>query len=160
MTRLRIGMVLVLLALLGGIGGWLWPPPPLPTTDYPRATAPWKVPPPEAVERSSASMTAQARNLKWLGDAAPGGSTALTEWTLKAILSGEDAILLTSGKEALISRAKVGDTLPDGSRLVALRGDTAVVELDGCRMDRHLYARAADLGQPECRTASLLKETQ
>ncbi len=120
----------------------------------------WQVPRMSALERSSADMTAQIRNLKWLGDAAFSGDTDKQEWTLKAILNEEGAIIIAVGKQALISRSKVGDTLPDGSRLVALRGDTAVVELDGCRMDRHLYARAADPGPPECRTASLSKETQ
>ena len=83
---------------------------------------------------------------------------SLQDWTLKAILNGENAILIQSGKEALISRAEVGATLPDGSRLLALKGDIAVVERDGCRMDRHLYPRAPNSDSSECNLATLQKD--
>lgn len=160
MSRFQLGALLVGGLVLGGIAGWFRPLP-KPSTTPQADTASWELPPKESLERSSIEMVAKARNLKWPGEAGgPGGSTSLEDWALKAILGADDEILIATGKDAVISRARVGDTLPDGSRLVALRGDTAVVEIDGCRSDRHLYARAADSGPTECRTASLPKETQ
>ncbi len=141
--------------------GWLRPLPAIdPSTDKVRESD-WRLPSSEALERSSATLSTQARTLNWSGDSISGASTnSPQDWALKAILGQKNAILLQSGKEALISLAEVGATLPDGSRLLAVRGDTVVVELDGCRMDRHLYPRASDPDSPECKTATPQKETQ
>ena len=160
MSRARLGAILALALVASSLAGWFRPLP-LPNAGADREQqVAWQLPSPEALERSSAALSSQARTLKWMGDATSGGAMSLQDWTLKAILNGENAILIQSGKEALISRAEVGATLPDGSRLLALKGDIAVVERDGCRMDRHLYPRAPNSDSSECTLATLQKDTQ
>ena len=160
MNRIRLAVALVAVLLAGSVAGWLRPLPTLSTAAKHEPQAGWQLPPQDTLERSSAAMFAQARTLKWVGDATSAGSATAQDWILKAILSGEDAILIQSGKETLISRAEVGATLPDGSRLLAVRGDTVVVELDGCRMDRQLYPRASDSDSSECKATTLPKDMQ
>ncbi|WP_447585081.1 hypothetical protein [Pseudoxanthomonas mexicana] len=160
MSRMRLGIILALALVASSLAGWFRPLPTLDAATGREQQVAWQLPSPEALERSSAALSSQARTLKWMGDATSGGATSPQDWTLKAILNGESAILIQSGKEALISRAEVGATLPDGSRLLALKGDIAVVELDGCRMDRHLYPRASNPDSTECNVATLQKDTQ
>ena len=161
MMRTRLLAALLAAIAVGGIAGWLRPLPEMTNAADKEPQSGWQLPSPETLERSSAALFAQARTLKWLADAGPGSAgDTRQEWTLKAILPAENALLLQTGKEALISRAEVGATLPDGSRLLAVRGDTVVVELDGCRMDRHLYPRASAPDSPECKTATAQKDTQ
>lgn len=160
MTRTRLWAAILVAIAIGSVAGWLRPLPTLESAMDKGSSAGWQLPAPETLERSSVELSSQARALAWVGDTGTGGSAAPQDWILKAILTGEDAILLQSGKESLISRAEVGATLPDGSRLVALRGDTAIIERDGCRMDRPLYPRASDSGSSECKTAIPQKDTQ
>jgi len=161
MTRSRLLAILLASVAVGGLAGWFRPLPEMKSSTSEEPRTGWQLPAAETLERSSAALLAQARTLKWLGDAGAGSAgDARQDWTLKAMLPAEDAILLQTGKEALISRAEVGATLPDGSRLVAVRGDSVVIELDGCRMDRHLYPRASDSDSSECKTATPQKDTQ
>lgn len=161
MSRLRMLAIFLVTCIAGGMMGWLRPLPAMGSSTDKVEGSDWRLPSPEVLERSSATLSNQARTLRWTGDSISGTSThGPQDWALKAILDEEGAILLQSGKEALISRAKVGATLPDGSRLLAVRGDTVVVELDDCRMDRHLYPRASDPASPECKTVTPQKDTQ
>lgn len=161
MTRIRLLAMLAVSIGVGGALGWFRPlPDPANSTDA-VASSDWQIPSRESLERSSASLLAQARTLKWQGDHSASNDDALRkDWTLKAILPAENAVLLQVGKDALISRVEVGATLPDGSNLVAVRGDTVTTELDGCRLDRHLYPRASDSDSPECRTDTSPKDAQ
>lgn len=160
MTRTRIVAALIASVAAGGVAGWFRPLPAMEATADKQPQIDWRLPAGEMLERSSAALLSQARTLRWMGDGSAGTGGTPQDWTLKAILGGENAILVQSGKEPLISRADVGATLPDGSRLIALRGDIVVVELDGCRMDRHLYPRASNSDSSECRTATPQKDAQ
>ncbi|WP_161809372.1 hypothetical protein [Stenotrophomonas nitritireducens] len=160
MTRTRIIAAFLASLAAGGMAGWFRPLPAMDSAPDRELQVDWRLPPGEMLERSSAALSSQARTLKWMDDGAAGPGGAAQEWTLKAILGAENAILMQSGKEPLISRADVGATLPDGSRLVALRGDTIVVELDGCHIDKPLYPRASNSDSSECKTATAQKDAQ
>ncbi len=162
MKRLHLIASLAAAAVVGGLLGWFRSIPS--ALDAPRTGGQHSaqaLPAPHTLERSSATLFSQARTLGWLGDSNGGDDSSFrVQWTLKAVLVAEDAILLESSKEALIIRAKVGATLPDGSRLIAVKGDVAVVELDGCRIDRYLYPRASDSDSSECKAVSPKKDPQ
>ena len=163
MTRFRLVSALCACLVLGSLAGWLRPLPVFDSAAGGGHEAAWQLPTKETLERSSAALSSRTGQLRWQGESAAGGGSVVAEaqeWTLKAILSEEGAILLQSGKGTSISRASVGTTLPDGSRLLALKGDVATVELDGCRIDRHLYPRASSSDSPECQAATIPKDPQ
>lgn len=160
MKRTRLAIAALAAVAIGSVAGWLRPLPATLAAEGQERQASWRLPSKDDLERSSVDLSSRARTLKWVGDSSSGESSLPQDWILKAILRGEDAILIQSGKESLITRAEVGATLPDGSRLLALQGDIAVVELDGCRMDRHLYPRASNSDSSECKAATLQKDAQ
>lgn len=145
--------------VLGVTGGWLRTLPDLGSEQEEPSIA-WSIPSLQDLQRSDATLSVQARSLRWIGNTNSRDGEPRQDWTLKAILAAEGAILIQTGKPATISRAEVGGTLPDGSRLLSLHGDTALIELDGCQQHRHLYPRASNSDSPECQTASLTKEKQ
>lgn len=157
MRRIHLALALGAGLAIGAIGGWLRPVPEL-STQANAGNGQWNLPPAEALERSSAAQFAIARSLRWVGAghaAADGGP-----WELRGVLPPEGTILVQSGTPARISRVKIGDILPDGSRLAAVERDAAVLDRDGCRVRHPLYARPADETlSSECANAAPEKET-
>lgn len=162
MKRMQLGMAMLAAATIGSLTGWFRPIPlPSSMSDHEQQVS-WQLPSAATLERSSAALSSRAQSLRWAGDAAPDGASdfSVQDWTLKAILNRDEAILIQSGKDSLISRTEVGASLPDGSRLLALKGDIAVIELDGCRIDKHLYPRASNSNSSECKAPTSHTDTQ
>jgi len=136
--RMALGIALAL--LLAGITGWFRPLPTEPGKSRSPGTA-WSLPAEADLERSSAAQFAATAKIRWLGDGAAGSNAeATTPWTLLALVKGPDrAALVRAGSDPLIKRIKVGDTLPDGSRLAEILQDAVLVERDGCQSRRSLY---------------------
>jgi hypothetical protein len=141
-TRISIAAGVVLLAV---IAGWFRPTPLATHAINPHAAA-WRLPSPADLERSSASLFAEARGAPWLGDGAGGAPAAGTGWTLMGLVgpAGDRAVLVRVGNDPLIKPYRAGDTLPDGSRLESVGSSGIVIDHDGCRMRRPLYPAGTD----------------
>ena len=127
---------------LAGVAGW-WRPIPAPAIATAAQQAAWHLPTAAELERSSIEQFAATSGVAWLGDGVGGGSAAV-QWTLRGIVGPDNpAVLVQAGTDPLIKRLESGDTLPDGSRLVAVLRDRVVVERDGCRTQRPLYPHAS-----------------
>lgn len=135
---LFVAPVAVLL-LAGGIG-WFRPMPP-PERTAKAHESKWRLPDAALLERSTASQFAAIAGVTWLGDGAHGETGQETQWTLLGVVGRPDdrAILVRTGSDPLIKRLHSGDTLPDGSKLVAVGSSGIVMERDGCRTERPLY---------------------
>lgn len=126
---------------LAGVAGW-WRPIPAPASATAAQQAAWHLPTAAGLERSSIEQFAATSGVAWLGDGVGGGGAAV-QWTLRGIVGPDNpAVLVQAGTDPLIKRLQSGDTLPDGSRLVAVLRDRVVVERDGCRTQRPLYPPA------------------
>lgn len=145
MTAKRTTLVAAVALLLTGVAGWFRPLPAEP--GKPRsAKSAWSLPAEADLERSSAAQFAATAKIQWLGDGA-GGNTAdgTLPWTLLALVKGPDrAALVRAGSDPLIKRIRVGDTLPDGARLVEVLQDAVLVERNGCQSRRPLYRASQD----------------
>lgn len=141
MNRATVLSVVVASAMLGGVAGWLRPLPQETSTAAAHDQA-WWLPAPADLERSTAAQFAAISDVPWLGDATPTGQVA--EWTLLGVVGRPDdrAILIRVGSEPLIKRLRSGDTLPDGSKLIAVGSDGVMIDRGGCRTKRPLYPSA------------------
>jgi len=125
---------------VAALAGWFRPTP-LSTNAVGAREPAWRLPSPQALERSSAAMFAAARRAAWVGSSAAAAGAPTEDWTLLGLVGRPDdrAVLVRAGKDPLIKRVGPGDTLPDGSRLVSVGTDAIVVDRDGCRQRRPLY---------------------
>ena len=146
---------------LAGVAGWWRPIPATASATAAHQTA-WHLPTAAELERSSIEQVAATSGVAWLGDGVGGGSAAV-QWTLRAIVGPDNpAVLVQAATDPLIKRLHSGDTLPDGSTLVAVLRDRVVVERDGCRTQRPLYppaSAATPAPAEECMPPGTDKET-
>ena len=125
---------------IAGILGWLRP---MATTNMasPTRSARWHLPDAPRLERSSAALSTAAAGVAWAGQ---GGAAAGQDvrWELLGLVGRLDdrAVLVKVGTDPLIKRVRSGDTLPDGSKLVSVGSDGIVIDREGCRSRRPLYA--------------------
>lgn len=143
MTR-RMGMIAAASTIvLAAVAGWFRPLPPL---DGAASTRPqqWRLPAAADLERSSAAQFVAISDVRWLGEDGSADGGPGTQWTLLGVVGTEldRAILVKAGSDPLIKRLHSGDTLPDGSKLVAVGSSGIVIDRDGCRTERPLYPSA------------------
>lgn len=149
--------------VLAGVAGWFRPMPRPASATTAHQTA-WRLPTAAELERSSIEQFAAIRGVTWVGDGGAGGGDPSAQWTLRGIVGRFDdrAVLVQVGSDPLIKRLQSGDTLPDGSRLVAVERNGIVVERDGCRTQRPLYPLASNVPQDPadgCASPGTDKET-
>jgi len=141
MKRMTMGLVAGGVVVLAGVAGW-YRPVPKPGSAATAHQAPWRLPTTAELERSSIEQFAAIRDVAWVGDGAAGDGPS-AQWTLRGIVDREGtAILVQVGSDPLIKRFSSGDTLPDGSRLVAIERGGIIVEREGCRSMLPLYKPA------------------
>ncbi|KAF1686628.1 hypothetical protein B1992_06880 [Pseudoxanthomonas broegbernensis] len=138
----RRGRTVLLLAAGAATGvalGAAWPPPPIPKSR--EDAAEWTLPA-DALERLPRDAVTRAGQVRWLGEkGADGDGQASQEWRLAGILQTPQpvALVVTPGKQKQSFRLEPGATLPDGSRLAAIEGDTATVERGACTLVYQLH---------------------
>lgn len=126
--------------LLGGVVGIAWPIQP--ATAPPTAATPWALPAPSVAIRFNDTAFAKVRDAKIWG--APGqaaGGQTLPGWRLTGIISrpAPAALIIAQGATTM-TRAVVGDALPDGGKLLEISPRGIAFERQGCRYRRVLYA--------------------
>lgn len=140
MKRPTLLLVAAAAVVLAGIAGWYRSMPP-PAGSASAHQPKWRLPPPAALERSTAAQYAATSGVAWFGDNGQGIAGPGAQWTLLGVVGRPDdrAILVSVGSDPLIKRLHSGDTLPDGSKLVAVGRSGIVIDRDGCRTERPLY---------------------
>lgn len=162
--------------LIGLVLGAAWPPPPIPRSRA--AEAEWTLPTSAQLARYSPEDSSQVtRAARWGGEG--GGPTGTRgNWRLAGFVNDPEpaALILPQAATAAIpsgggtrrapraggasappapaERAIPGDALPDGSRLIAIEGDTITTELDGCRLVYQLYRPQPVSASPACTEAA------
>jgi len=141
-------LVAAAVVVAAGLAGWLRPLD-LPVTATGGGAGQWRLPTQAQLDRSTVSQFAATRAVQWFGTgtaATPGAAPTGSAWTLLGLVGRQDdrAVLVKAGNDPLIMRLGVGDTLPDGSRLVSVGSEGIVIELDGCQRSRPLYPVAED----------------
>ena len=105
----------------------------------------WALPDQNAIARFKDGEYRQVRGARiWGGAAAGQGSARSVQWRLFAIVTQPGPRVAVSVANAKPVWIKLGDSLPDGARLVGINRDGIWYEKDGCRALRRLYAT----GQP------------
>jgi hypothetical protein len=127
--------------LLGLAGGLAWPLPrvPGPTGGEIRLA----VPPRSALERySEADFAALRSGTLWSGSGATqAGSRKISTWRLLGVVLRPAAVaLIQAGNRQL--RIGVGEGLPDGGTLLAVRADSVEFQQGQCNYRRALYSPA------------------
>lgn len=125
------------------------------------AAAPWRLPAPESLTRGDERYLAQLRQAEiWgaTGSAAGGGratrggrAAAAETWRLLGIVTRPEPLALVLNEAAgQVDRIGVGETLPDGGKLLEI-GDTLIrFERQGCRYQRRLFAPVAEPDDGDC----------
>ena len=135
---------LVVSCVAGFFAGMAWPPPPIPAAR--EDTVDWAPPPAALMSRYSPDVFAQARSVRWQADRGgtgePDDATAVS-WRLAGLLENPEAhaIVLESGPGQVASTLEPGATLPDGSLLVEIVGNTITVESGDCRRTYKMHYR-------------------
>ena len=126
--------------VLGLLVGLAWPIPDV--VAPPVDPASWTLPPPAVAahfdERAFAKLRSTAM---WGATGSPSEAAKLPAWRLTGIISrpAPTALVLAEGSTTLV-RAHLGDTLPDGGRVVDINPRGIAFERKGCRYQRVLYA--------------------
>lgn len=125
---------------LAGVLGWFRPTTTTNMASPTRGTA-WHLPDAARLERSSAALSTAAAGVAWAGQGGPATGQDV-RWELLGLVGRLDdrAVLVKVGTDPLIKRVRSGDTLPDGSKLVSVGSDGIVIDREGCRSRRPLYA--------------------
>ena len=142
MTRARLAWAVLAAAVAGAaLAGW-WRPVPLEIHAAGARGGPWRLPDPARLERSSAADFAEVLQVAWVGTGGAVVTPGDTSWQLLGLVGRPDdrAILVSVANDPVIKRYGAGDTLPDGSRLVRVGSDGIVIDRQGCRVRRPLYA--------------------
>lgn len=129
----------------GLIIGIAWPP----ATPSPSKAlqGEWSLPNQDAISRHNprdlATVTA---DIKWGSEAKAGNDKVATAgaWRLVGILrdSGLTALVMPPDASTEATRVAIGETLPDGSTLVAIKGDTVTTENHSCRTTYQMFLPA------------------
>ena len=126
--------------LLGGLIGSFWPIQA--GLAVPADTANWSLPADSVAVRFNEAAFAKVRSAPIWGAAgqAPGG-TKLPGWRLTGIISrpAPAALIIAEGSTTM-TRATVGDALPDGGKVLDVFPRGIAFERQGCRYQRVLYA--------------------
>ena len=137
--------VLVAFALVALVGGALFAGTPV-NADRRDSDAAWRLPDASALRRSDPADITTLRNSTFWSTAATTGD-APTEgprsWTLAGIVrDGERwlALVALPGSTLDVKRFAAGETLPDGSRIVAIDATSLQVDAGACRTTHVLYA--------------------
>ncbi len=137
--RQRVALLVAACAVAGVALGAAWPPPPIPKNR--ESAAGWSLPA-NALERLPKAASEQAGQLRWLGQGDAGGDgTQRQEWRLAGVLQTPQpvALVMTPGKQKQNFRLEPGATLPDGSRLSGIEGDTVTVQRGECTLVYQLH---------------------
>lgn len=148
------GLILAAAFTVGIAAGAAWPPPPLPKAKLGEAA--WSLPAAtdllRYVPQDMADVTA---SMRWNGS--QGGAGERGAWRLIGIVNkgGVIAILIAvADKPEDVKRVTIGELLPDGSVLQAVRGDAAITKRDNCLTTYQPYLpeaveRSAGCEEPE-----------
>lgn len=107
-------------------------------------TAQWSLPTAQSLQRFRDDQFRGLQSARFWGELARPGRRARqdtqTAWTLHAIVTRPQVqVAIGSPGKTEQKWLRLGDTLPDGSRLVNVSRDRVQYEKDGCRQSRDLY---------------------
>ena len=126
--------------LLGGLIGLAWPIPA--GQAVPAGAVEWSLPADSVAARFNETAFARVRSAPIWGAAgqAP-GAAKLPGWRLTGIISrpAPAALIIADGSTSM-TRALVGDALPDGGKVLEISPRGIAFERKGCRYQRVLYA--------------------
>jgi hypothetical protein len=130
---MKPGLVLALAGAAGLVAGISWPPPPIPHAQ--QAEPEWRLPSDATLQLHSKSDFQQARrDVRWPGQGSGPNDAQSTGWRLMGIAaSPEPVALVMRADNSKVSRIRIGEALPDGSRIRDIRRDRVTTELDGCQ---------------------------
>ncbi len=170
----RLYLWLALSAAAGLVLGIAWPPPPIPRAQA--EAGEWLLPEASSLARhSNTDMTEVTRAMRWNGEAIGVTPGMRGNWRLAGFVNDPNPAALimpqstnatparpappprrpggTQGASAAMPQAQrvvPGDLLPDGSKLVAIEGDTITTELDGCQLVYQLYRTTSTSAPTAC----------
>ncbi|MEO9078071.1 MAG: hypothetical protein ABI268_02055 [Rhodanobacter sp.] len=139
-------MIYLISALAAGLLiGVAWPP--ATSTQNKSSKVEWSLPGPDTITRHNPrDMSVVTGKVRWGNEAKAGGDKAATpgSWRLVGILrdSGLTALVMPADATTEATRASIGDILPDGSKLVAIKGDTVITENHSCRTTYQMFLPA------------------
>lgn len=127
--------------LLGLVGGLSWPLPRVQGSASGEIRL--AVPPRSALERySDADFAALRSGTLWTGSgAAQAGAPKMSTWRLVGVVLRPAGVALIQADNRQL-RAGVGDALPDGGTLLAVRADSVEFKQGQCNYRRALYSPA------------------
>lgn len=128
-------------AIVGLIGGLAWPLPSVPS--HGGGGLQLAIPPRSALDRYSEADFARLRNTTlWAGSApAQGGTANMPSWQLVGVVLRPVPAALVKAENRQL-RVAVGEALPDGTRLLAVRADAVDFMQGQCSYRRPLYGSA------------------
>lgn len=144
MTRRHL--LYLICALAAGLTiGVAWPP--ASSTQSKISKSKWSLPGPDTITRHNPrDMAAVTATVTWGNDSKAGGDkiAAPGSWRLVGILrdSGLTALIMPANATTEATRVAIGESLPDGSKLVAIEGDTVSTEHDSCRTTYQMFLPA------------------
>lgn len=133
----RVVAIVTGCAFAGMVAGAAWPPPPILKSQLDEPA--WVLPGQGRVERFSQEAFEAARQIRWAGDAASGGSERDSGWALAGILDTPTPVALVVPAAGPAQQVVVGATLPDGSRLAAINEDSITTDSEGCMLTFQLH---------------------
>lgn len=142
----RRHMLYLVSALVAGlIIGAAWPP--ATSSQNKAAKGEWRLPGADTITRHNPrDMAAVTAGVRWGGEGKASGDKVVTPgtWRLVGILrdDGLTALVMPPDASTEATRVAIGDTLPDGSKLVAIKGDTISTENDSCRTTYQMFLPA------------------
>lgn len=156
-----LGAAVAIGALLGALLGALRPVEV--GENGPAPELAWRLPAPEAVLRGDERHLASLRQADiWGAGADRGGASArggsqaaaAAAWRLLGVVTRPEPLALVAGGDGKVERLGVGQSLPDGGKLLEI-GDTLIrFERQGCRYQRRLFAATAEPESGDCGDAS------
>lgn len=146
----RYWLILMASTAVGLASGTAWPPPPLPKLAADNTE--WVLPSSGDIPRHSPQDMAEVTaKIRWHGNAGS-AQQGKSEWRLAGILEdAEQAVLVTPAADpSKPERIVINGELPDGSRLVAVKGDRVKSLLDKCTTTYQLFQAQPIERSPEC----------
>lgn len=139
MIALRYRLYLVGAITAGIVGGFAWPPPPLPKAMD--DTSIWTLPAATDIARHvPQDLATVTSDMRWNGEAGSllGEKSA---WRLAGIIqdNGPAILVMTPDSNDKAQRVAIGGALPDGSVLQSVEGDQAFTKNDSCITTYQLF---------------------